>query len=131
MWVLVLALVAGPVIIWVGIREAVLQRRLRHEGIHTEGLVVRHRSQRQQGSTHFWATVNFVDAQGSPHEFEANVSGVEGLPVGGRTHVVYLPGAPKTARLDLSRQRLWSIVLPFGVGIAFTAAGVWWLAAGR
>ena len=127
MWLLMLFLLSGPVIIGVGIREALHDRRLRREGVSIEGLVVRHRSKRQQGKTTYLAVVNFVDAQGNPHEFEAKSSGVKGLPVGGPAPVHYLPGAPKTARLDISGKRLESIITPFVVGIAFTAAGIWGL----
>ncbi|MFG3257925.1 DUF3592 domain-containing protein [Streptomyces sp. NPDC048172] len=125
MWLLVLCLLTGPVIIAVGIREEAHQRRLRREGVTTEGRVVRHRVSRHQGSNSYFAVVGFTDAQGIRHEFEAKVSGVAGLPVGGRAPVRYLPGAPKTARIDGSRQRLWGLALPLLVGTAFTAAGLW------
>jgi len=132
MWLLVLFLLAGLATIGVGIHEVVRQRRLRREGISVDGLVVRHHSQRTQGGRVVHAVVNFVDAQGGgPHEFRAHGSGVKGLPVGGRAPVRYLPGAPKTARLDTSRQRLLGIVLPFGVGIVFVAGGIWGLSTGR
>ncbi|MDJ1134440.1 DUF3592 domain-containing protein [Streptomyces iconiensis] len=129
-WLLVLFLLAGPVIIGIGIYEAAHHRRLRREGIGTEGLVVRYRSERRQGSISYFAVVNFADAQGSPHEFESRVSGVKGLPVGGRAPVRYLPGAPQSARLDLAPKRFWSVALPVGIGIAFTAAGIWGVSTG-
>lgn len=131
-WLLfVLFLLAGPASIGTGIHEVVRQRRFRREGVSAEGLVVRHHSKRSQGGFVFYAVINFVDVQGSPHEFQAAGSGVKGLPVGGRAPVRYLPGAPKTARLDTSWQRFLGIVLPFGIGIAFTATGIWGLATGR
>ncbi len=130
MWLQVLLLI-GLIVIGFGIRETALQLRLRREGIRTEGLVVRHRRERIQRGTVFFAVVNFVDAQGTSHEFEAKVSGVRGLPVGGQAPVVYLLGAPKTARLDHSRKRLESIGLPLVAGIVFTAAAIWMLYTGR
>ncbi|GAA2088664.1 hypothetical protein GCM10009801_52480 [Streptomyces albiaxialis] len=130
MWLLVLCLLTGPVIIGLGIREEAHQRRLRREGITAEGRVVRHRSSRHQGSVSYFAVVRFVDERGGPHEFEAKVSGVTGLPVGGPAPVRYLPGAPKTARLDGSGQRFWGLALPLLIGTAFTAAGIWGVTTG-
>ncbi|MEU7487056.1 DUF3592 domain-containing protein [Streptomyces sp. NPDC042319] len=132
LWLAVLFLLMGPVVIGFGIREAALQRRLRHEGIRTEGLVVRHRrkSSSEGGHTTF-AVVNFVDAQGGPHEFQAQSSGVKGLPVGGQAPVLYLPGAPKTARLDISSKRVGHLVASSVGGIAFMAIAIWMLSTGR
>ncbi|MEV1085973.1 DUF3592 domain-containing protein [Streptomyces sp. NPDC050211] len=130
MWLQVLLLI-GLIVIGFGIRETALQRRLRREGIRTEGLVVRHRRHRVQKGTVFFAVVNFVDAQGTSHEFEAKVSGVKGLPVGGQAPVVYLLGAPKTARLDQTQKRFESVALPLLAGIAFTTAAIWMLYTGR
>ncbi|MEU9189555.1 DUF3592 domain-containing protein [Streptomyces sp. NPDC048484] len=127
----VLLLLAGPAIIGVGIHDVVRRRRLRRGGISVEGLVVRHHASRNQGGFHYFAVISFVDAQGSPHEFQANGSGVKGLPVGGRAPVRYLPDAPKTARLDTAWQRFLGIALPFGIGIVFTATGIWGISTGR
>jgi hypothetical protein len=125
-------LLAGPVTIGFSIYEAAHHRRLLRAGVRAEGMVVRHRRQSSaKGGTAYFAVVNFVDAQGIPHEFEANSSGVRGLPVGGRAPVVYLPGAPESARLDLSGRRLASILVPLGGGILFTAVGIWMLSTGR
>ncbi|NGO46018.1 DUF3592 domain-containing protein [Streptomyces ureilyticus] len=130
MWWQVLLLI-GLIVIGFGIRETALQRRLLREGIRTEGLVVRHRRHRVQKGDVFFAVVNFVDAQGISHEFEAKVSGVKGLPVGGQAPVLYLLGAPKTARVDDSRKRLESMGLPLVFGTVFTAAAIWMLYTGR
>ncbi|MER8161282.1 DUF3592 domain-containing protein [Streptomyces sp. NPDC094472] len=132
MWLLWLFLLAGPVIIGIGIREAALQRRLLREGIHTDGLVVRHRIKHTVGKKPiYFAVVSFGDAQGNQHEFESNLSGVEGLPVSGRAPVLYLPGAPKSARLDVSSKRIGGIVLAFAIGIVWTAVPIWLLSGGR
>lgn len=132
MWLLfVLFLLAGPAIIGAGIRDVVRRRRLRREGVSVEGLVIRHHASRNQGGVDYFAVINFVDARGGSHEFQANGSGVKDLPVGGRAPVRYLPGAPKTACLDTPRQRLLGIALPFGIGIAFTVTGLWGILTGR
>ncbi|MGP3972734.1 DUF3592 domain-containing protein [Streptomyces sp. 8N114] len=132
MWLLWLFLLAGPVIIGIGIREAALQRRLLREGIRTDGLVVRHRIKQSLGKKPaYFAVVNFVDAQGNQHEFECNVSGVKGLPVSSRAPVLYLSGAPKSARLDLSSKRIGGTVLVFTIGIVWTALPIWLLSNGH
>lgn len=130
-WLPVL-LLAGPVIIGIGIWEAAHRHRLQREGNRTDGLVVRHHKTKGLGkTTNHFAVVNFVDAQGNRHEFQANVSGVEGLPVGRHAPVIYLPGNPKNARLDIASKRLWSIVLPLMIGITFTAVAIWMFSRGR
>ncbi|MER8153645.1 DUF3592 domain-containing protein [Streptomyces sp. NPDC094472] len=132
MWLLWLFLLTGPVIIGIGIREAALQRRLLREGIRTDGLVVRHRITHSVGKKPvYFAVVNFNDAQGNPHEFESNLSGVGGLPVSGRAPVLYLPGAPKSARLDLSSKRIGGIALVLAIGTVWTVLPIWLLSSGR
>ena len=75
--------------------------------------------------------VEFVDAQGSRHTFQAGSSGVKGLPVGGGVPVRYLPDAPKRARIDLTRRLMWDVAFPVAVGVLFSAIGSWLLATGR
>jgi hypothetical protein len=130
MWVLWLFLLAGPVIIGIGVRQAALQRRLLREGVRTDGVVVRHRTDNDIGRA-TWAVVDFVDAEGNRHEFESDFSGVRGLPVSGRAPVLYFPGDPKSARLDLPSKRVGSIVLPLAIGIAWTVLPIWFLFGGR
>ncbi|OEU96334.1 DUF3592 domain-containing protein [Streptomyces oceani] len=119
MWVLWLFLLTSPVIIGVGFREVVNQRRLLRGGVRTNGLVVRHRASYSQGTPSYFAVVSFHDAKGERHEFEASFSGVRGLPVGGPAPVLYLPGDPKGGQLDLTSKRRGSVLLIFGVGIAW------------
>ena len=131
-WLLWLFLLAGPVIIGIGIREAALQRRLLREGIRTDGVVVRHRATHSVGNKPvYFAVLNFVDETGSGHEFESKLSGVKGPSVNSRAPVLYLPGRPKSARLDLSSKRIGGAVLVFGIGIVWTAAPIWLLFGGR
>lgn len=125
-WVLILLI--GLVVIGAGIRESAHQRRLPREGIQTEGLVIRHhRTSGGWGRTVDFAVVTFADAQGTQQQFRSRVSGVKGLPVGCRAPVLYLPGAPQTARIDLASNRLASTGVPLVVGIALTAAAIWML----
>jgi hypothetical protein len=119
----------GLVLIGIAAREAVHQRRLWREGVRTEGLVVRHRrSSGGEGGSVSFAVVNFVDVQGRPHEFEV---GAKGLAVGGQAPVVYLPGAPETARVDLSSKRRASFGLLLVGGIGFMVAAIEMLPTGR
>ncbi|WP_344566580.1 DUF3592 domain-containing protein [Streptomyces axinellae] len=122
-----LFLLIGPVIIGFGVREAAHQRRLRSQGIRTEGRVVRHRRKSGNEGPVSFAVVNFVDTQGSPREFQHRASGVKGLPVGGHVPVLYLPGAPESARLDLSAKRFQTVGMPFAGGLGFMAIAVWML----
>ncbi|WP_329471300.1 DUF3592 domain-containing protein [Streptomyces sp. NBC_01723] len=128
-----LLLLAGLAVVGAGIHEAVLQRRLRRAGTRVDGLVVRHHRStgtRGEGVT-YTAVVEFTDAQGCSHQFQARTSGVKRLPVGGRAPVRYLPGAPSTARVDLTGKRVESVVLPLGAGGLFTAVAIWMLLGGR
>jgi len=106
--------------------EVVQQRTLDRDGVRTEGEVVRHRrtsSNENPRKPALTAIVRFADAQGQVHEVTAGSSGVEGLPVGGRAPVRYLPGSPRTARVDLpSKQRQRLIALPAGGAIFTTVA---------
>lgn len=119
-------LLAGVVAIGFSMYEGAHQRRLRREGIRTEGLVIRHRMESApQGASVAFVVVNFVDAQGGSHEFQAKTSGVKGLPVGGRASVLYLPDDPETARLDLAWRRFGNVSVPLLSGIALTAVAIW------
>ncbi|WP_432080972.1 DUF3592 domain-containing protein [Streptomyces sp. WAC 04229] len=128
-----LLLLAGLAVLGAGMYEAVLQRRLRRAGASADGLVVRHHrgtGTRGEGVT-FTAVVEFTDAQGCSHQFQARTSGVKRLPVGGRAPVRYLPGTPGTARVDLTGKRVESVVLPLGAGGLFVAVAIWMLLGGR
>ncbi|GHJ34569.1 hypothetical protein Sm713_01780 [Streptomyces sp. TS71-3] len=132
MWV-AMSLLAGLTLLGFGIHEAVVQHRLQREGIPVRGLVVRHRVQhsgRDGGPVHF-AVVEFVDAQGGRHTFQAGSSGVKGLPVGGEVPVRYLPQTPRGARIDLRRRRIGEVAARFAGGTLFTAIGIWLLVTGR
>ncbi|GAA2654104.1 DUF3592 domain-containing protein [Streptomyces lunalinharesii] len=132
MWI-ALALLAGLTVVGFGAREAMAQRRLQREGITARGLVVRHHESNSgnEGGPSYFAVVEFVDAQGTRHEFQSKSSGVKGLPVGGRVPVRYLSDAPKAARIDLATRRLWDVAFPLAAGSLFTGIGIWMLATGR
>ncbi|MBY8862230.1 DUF3592 domain-containing protein [Nocardia sp. CA2R105] len=118
-----LSTVAGLLLLGYAVREAVYQRRLRREGIRTEGVVVRHNRQMgTEGGSH--AMVQFVDAQGTLQEFRAAVSGIKGLPVGGRAPVVYLPGVPKSGRLDLASKLRFALLFPAVAGTISISYGI-------
>ncbi|WP_420865368.1 DUF3592 domain-containing protein [Streptomyces pathocidini] len=83
------------------------------------------------GGPVYFAVVEFVDAQGSRHTFQAGSSGVKGFPVGGGVPVRYLPEAPKSARIDLRGRRLGEVAARLVGGTLFLAIGIWMLATGR
>ncbi|MGW8776585.1 DUF3592 domain-containing protein [Streptomyces sp. NPDC055796] len=128
-----MSLLAGLTLLGFGTCEAVVQQRLRREGIRVRGLVVRHHTDgpRIDGGPVYFAVVEFVDAQGSRHTFQAKSSGVEGFPVGGGVPVRYLPEAPQGARIDLRRRRIAEVASLLAGGTLFTAIGIWMLATGR
>ncbi|GAA3164953.1 MULTISPECIES: DUF3592 domain-containing protein [Streptomyces] len=132
MWT-ALSLLAGLVLIGFLIRETVNQSRLRRRGIHVEGWVVRHdvRSGGRGGGEVSTLVAGFVDAQGRAHEFSAHMSGVRGYPVGGRIPVWYVPGSPKTARIDDSKHRVGNILGPLMGSIVFVGAAVLMIAKGQ
>lgn len=130
MWGAVL-LLAGLVLLGFDTHEVVIQQRLRRAGVRVRGVVVRHRRQTRKDGTVYFAVVEFVDAQGGRHTFEGRSSGVKGLPVGGGVPVRYLPDAPKRARIDLTRRRIWDVAFPLALGTLFTAIGIWMLATHR
>lgn len=130
MWGAVL-LLAGLVVLGLDTHEVVIQHRLRRAGVRVRGVVVRHRGHSGKDGPVYFAVVEFVDAQGGRHTFQARSSGVKGLPVGGGVPVRYLPDAPKRARIDLTRRRIGDVVFPLAIGILFTAIGISMLATGR
>ncbi|MEV0119791.1 DUF3592 domain-containing protein [Streptomyces sp. NPDC050844] len=129
-----MSLLAGLALLGFGTREAVVQHRLQREGIRVRGLVVRHHyveGSGVDGGPVYFAVVEFVDAQGSRHTFQAGSSGVKGFPVGGGVPVRYLPEAPNRARIDLRRRRIGEVAARLAGGSLFTAVGIWLLATGR
>ncbi|MER5302807.1 DUF3592 domain-containing protein [Streptomyces lasiicapitis] len=131
-WV-AMSLLAGLALLGFGTREAMVQRRLQREGIRVRSLVVRHHvtGSEMDGGLVYFAVIEFVDAQGGRHTFQAGSSGVKGLPVGGGVPVRYLPEAPKSARIDLLGRRIGEVAAALAVGTLFTAIGIWMLATGR
>lgn len=130
MWGAVL-LLAGLAVLALDAHEVVIQHRLRRAGVCVWGVVVRHRVDFGKDGPVYFAVVEFGDAQGGRHTFQARSSGVKGLPVGGGVPVRYLPDAPKRARIDLTRRRIGDVAFPLAVGTLFTAIGIWMLATGR
>ncbi|MER5932411.1 DUF3592 domain-containing protein [Streptomyces sp. NPDC002054] len=128
-----MSLLAGLTLLGFGTYEAMVQHRLQREGIRVRGLVVRHHTDglRVEGGPVYFAVVEFVDAQGSRHTFQARSSGVKGLPVGGGVPVRYLPEAPQGARIDLLGRRTAEVAALLAGGTLFTAIGIWMLATGR
>ncbi|MFI1227630.1 MULTISPECIES: DUF3592 domain-containing protein [unclassified Streptomyces] len=128
-----MSLLGGVILLGFGTREATIQSRLRREGIRAGGLVIRHHRS-SSGKVHgtvFFAVVEFVDALGSRHTFQAGSSGVKGLPVGSGVPVVYLAEAPKTARINLTRRGIGEVASLLAGGTLFTVIGIWMLATGR
>ncbi|NLU68225.1 DUF3592 domain-containing protein [Streptomyces sp. HNM0574] len=127
-----LSLLAGLAVLGFGIREVLTQLRLQREGIRAVGTVVRHHESHSGNSgPSYFAVVEFLDARGGRHTFQAASSGVKGLPVGGPAPVLYRPDDPETARIALTGRRIGDVVLLLTFGTVFTATGIWLLATGR
>jgi hypothetical protein len=116
----VLFVLFGLVLIGLGTFTHLRYRRLREEGVRADGVVVRHRrrthSQGDGGSSvSYHAVLNFVDANGIPHEFEDPIAGRE-LAIGRSVPLLYLPGAPQTARIALDSSRRNQVLRPVVAG---------------
>lgn len=122
-----LTVLCGLLVIGFAVYEIALQRRLWREGIRVQGVVVRHVVRR---STSPHAVVGFVDADGEPHEHQSALSGTRKLPVGRQVPVIYLPGAPQKARIDISSRRWGEVAIPAVFGTVFTAFGILWMVSG-
>ncbi|MFJ9855400.1 DUF3592 domain-containing protein [Streptomyces sp. NPDC101150] len=98
----VVFLVFGLALTGYCVYEAVLLYRLRHHGIRARGLVTRYESSSGAGGSgptqH--AVVEFVDDQGHMRQLRDQETG-RGLGLQASAPVIYLPGAPGTARIDM------------------------------
>ncbi len=114
--------VLGLVVLGFGVREVLLQRRLQREGVRVRGAVVRHARRATSGTNRGaqYAMVGFTRADGTSGEIKVTSSGTREWPVGREVPVVYLPGAPSTARLDLSSERRSIARVFVVVGLGFT-----------
>ncbi|WNM35794.1 DUF3592 domain-containing protein [Streptomyces sp. Li-HN-5-11] len=117
----------GLAVIGLAVYEIALQRRLRREGIRVQGVVVRHAVSTSGEAPSRHAVVSFVDVNGVPHEYRSTLSGTRKLPVGRQVPMVYLPGAPTKARIDIGSRRWGEVAIPTLFGMAFTAAGILWM----
>lgn len=125
------------------LRDARLVRRLRREGVRTEGLVVanvdrqaRNRNQtqnlkqKQNRNTIPTPVIRFHDRQGHEVEFTTAIQGIGlGLATGRRVEVMYLPGESQKARVWMRRQLVGpalgmilagTLFLGFGLMVAFS-----------
>lgn len=93
----VILFLGGFALLTFGVREVLVQRQLRRDGIRVWGTVVRHNSAGGQVVT---AVVSFTDADGRWDEVESPTGG--DWPVGRRVPVVRLDGM---AQIDLGAQR--------------------------
>ncbi|MER8159519.1 DUF3592 domain-containing protein [Streptomyces sp. NPDC094472] len=114
------------------VRDTRLVRRLRREGLRTEGLVVANivdRRDRNRSPTQT-PVIRFHDHQGYEVEFTTAIQGIGmGLATGRRVGVVYLPGESQKARVWMRRQLvgpavgmtlIGTLFLGFGLVIAFS-----------
>ncbi|MEV0118451.1 DUF3592 domain-containing protein [Streptomyces sp. NPDC050844] len=129
---LVVFLAIGLATMGYGVYEAALHYRLRRHGIRARGLVARRESSAGTGGSgptqH--AVVEFVDDQGHMREVRDQRTGRSVLRVGGPALVIYLPGAPGTARIDDAWRSVWRIVPVLGFGCLLTGLALWELVRG-
>ncbi|MFD5388654.1 DUF3592 domain-containing protein [Streptomyces sp. NPDC127074] len=125
-----LCIAVGLLIYACAVRDVRLVRRLRREGLRTEGLVVANIVNRRDESTTQTPVIRFHDHQGYLVEFTTAIQGIGmGLATGRRVDVVYLSGSSHKARVYMRRQMvgpavgmtlIGSIFLSLGLVIAFT-----------
>ncbi|MGR3938718.1 DUF3592 domain-containing protein [Streptomyces sp. BRA346] len=113
-------------------RDARLVRRLRREGVRTEGLVVANVVNRQDRNRNALQTpiIRFHDHQGYEVEFATAIQGVGlGLATGRTVDVRYLPGESQKARVWMRRHVVGpmtglalggTVFFGFGLVIAFS-----------
>ncbi|GAA0992026.1 MULTISPECIES: DUF3592 domain-containing protein [Streptomyces violaceusniger group] len=127
-----LCVAVGLLLYACAVRDARLVRRLRREGVRTEGVVVANVVDRRERNRHPTQTpvIRFHDHQGYVVEFTTAIQGVGlGLATGRRVDVRYLPGESQKARVWMRRHILGpaagltlggTLFLGFGLVIAFS-----------
>lgn len=118
---LIVMLLLGPLMWAFAWREVRAQRRLRHEGIRTTGIVVRHDHTGMDRERVYVPVVAFTDADGVGRECRSTHSGRRGWPVGREVPVAYLPGAPAMAVIDLREQRVSRFTTLIVAGVVLIA----------
>ncbi|MFF4403303.1 DUF3592 domain-containing protein [Streptomyces sp. NPDC001404] len=120
----VLAVLAGLLCLWGGVREARLQARVRRYGVHAEGVVV------DQGlapsDDYLTPVIEFTDQQGRPVRFTPVATGKRmGVDLGAQVPVVYLPEHPENARV-FTRKHLRPTITGLLTGsVLFLGAAIW------
>ncbi|WP_157894793.1 DUF3592 domain-containing protein [Streptantibioticus cattleyicolor] len=123
-WGRLVPVLLGLTVIGIAVYEIALQCRLRREGVRVRGVVVRHTVSSTGETRSRHAVVGFVDADGTSHEYRSALSGTGKLPVGGEVPMIYLPGAPAKARIDIASRRWGQVAVLMLFGVAFTAVGL-------
>ncbi|WP_369387444.1 DUF3592 domain-containing protein [Streptomyces sp. CG1] len=121
----VLAVLAGLLCLWGGVREARLQARLRRYGVHAEGVVV---DQYLAPSDDFDLTpvIEFTDRQGRPVRFTPVATGKRtGMDLGTHVPVVYLPERPENARVFTRRHLRPTVISLLTGSVLFLGAAAW------
>ncbi|SHM95759.1 DUF3592 domain-containing protein [Streptomyces yunnanensis] len=123
----VVCLVIGLAGLGYGGYEAVLHYRLWRHGIRARGFVARFESSSGAGGSGATqhAVVEFIDDQGYMREFTDQETARSGLRLGGPARVIYLPGAPGTARIDMVWRSLSRIVPCLAFGCLFAGLALW------
>ncbi|AGP57430.1 DUF3592 domain-containing protein [Streptomyces rapamycinicus] len=106
-------------------RDTQLVRRLRRDGVRTEGVVVANIVNRRDRGTTQTPVIRFHDHQGYMVEFTTAVQGVGlGLATGRRVDVLYLPGESQKARVWMRRHILGPAVVLTLIGTIFLGFGL-------
>lgn len=116
--------VAGVLPLWLALREGLVVRRLRRDGVRTQGVVVDNVRCDDDGSV--WVPViAFRDQRGHRVQFTPRLRGAGlKLDTGREVPVVYLPREPSSARVYLRRHIAGPVVLLAFVGVAFLGFAV-------
>ncbi|MBP8539397.1 DUF3592 domain-containing protein, partial [Streptomyces sp. MK37H] len=121
----VLCITIGLFLYACAVRDARLVRRLRREGLRTEGLVVANVVDRRDRNPTQTPVIRFHDHQGYEVEFTTAIQGIGmGLATGRRVGVVYLPGNSHNARVWMRRQLVGPAVGMTLTGTLFLGFGL-------
>ena len=111
-----------------GLRQVWTLLRMRWFGVRSDGVVLRHKITRHDGTTPMYsAVIGFSDEHGDRREFmnDWRIESARPWPeLGSSVRVVHLPGRAETARMDMVWSKSASLAIRFVVGTVFLAVAV-------
>ncbi|MEU4236989.1 DUF3592 domain-containing protein [Actinoplanes sp. NPDC026619] len=112
----------GAFVLYRGVREMLLVRRLRRDGRAVAGTVTGY-ERRSPGSRA--VVVSYPGEDGVIRQLTSSVSAsVPTMRIGEPATVRYLPGEPESAWLDVRRENTRTVLLTVIIGFGFAAGGM-------